>query len=781
MTAVIANRREHPRWRLIIALLLPLAIAAPAIWALSTRAPELVTTPLTPSGEGRIAVPIELSYLDYPGSGAAHVARLDLHLGEVSSLARRQMIEMLVASYDTAPLLESADLLVVGTECRFRTVPRSTWLNNDVLAFVRGRECLPLRGSPTGKLELSVHFRGPGRVGLWTYRPDASIDPSVISLPDPSWSDLGLQVELRGNYVDWAGQSHYRRADLLAYVWTFQHGSLWVWSLLASGIALMGLAVVAMTSAPGQRLALKAAAGGFLWCAGLSILYVVVVPPFQAPDEPSHFLGYGYVTGNQTLQDEAARWGWLAHGERLRGHPEERFRPSDIGHPYLVNWHLVSPVGFERSSITVPGWQLLSRGIGRLPAARQFLILRLVNAVMFGLAVALAAALVAVLTPALRPSAWIAIMLVVPTLPFFASYVSNYAPGISAYVLMAAACVILVVDGPRASVAGFPLGIGLALAATSTRSGLPMIVMTLVVAGVRVVLGDRTKRLLPAAIFWAGMLAGALAMGYLLTEQYRNGVVVDVTRLGPRTGRTLAFVFAHPLLGLAAVSTLALWLEVLSARARRRWAGSAVRLLTPVIAPVCLAGIVAIAAMLAASLFLPFPHLRPNVGASTLTTATYAMDAVAAAITPFRLADPDFLLFTTFWGAFGWVDTVLPDTLLSLLAAGSALATAVLLYEHALTRDVRRFCWLIGMFVALTATVAAYAAAARWIGLDLHGRYLIGPYLVGVAIAWSSALGAGSGAWEGQRRWDGAVAAGAWTIVGIGHSCALATIVTRYF
>ena len=84
------------------------------------------------------------------------------------------------------------------------------------------------------------------------------------------------------------------------------------------------------------------------------------MPPFQAPDEPSHFLGYALVTDNPALPDETARWGWLTHFERLRGHPEERFRPLDIGHPYLVSWHLVSPVGFGRSSITVPLWRRLS-------------------------------------------------------------------------------------------------------------------------------------------------------------------------------------------------------------------------------------------------------------------------------------------------------------------------------------------------------------------------------------------------------------------------------------
>ena len=157
------------------------------------------------------------------------------------------------------------------------------------------------------------------------------------------------------------------------------------------------------------------------------------------------------------------------------------------------------------------------------------------------------------------------------------------------------------------------------------------------------------------------------------------------------------------------------------------------------------------------------------------------MQALATAATPFRLRDPDFLMSTTFWGAFGWVDTILPDAVLGMLSLSGAFAAAVVLRRIAVRKDVRRFCWMTAMLVAFFATVSVYAVAAFSSAPDLHGRYLIGPYLVAVMLIWSPALC--FDAPEGVTSDAGCdwVARAAWSVFGIGHACALATIVTRYF
>jgi hypothetical protein len=566
-------------------------------------------------------------------------------------------------------------------------------------------------------------------------------------------------------------------------VWNVSEGTTWLWIATGIAVALVILGVLAASPAPEATLRARAsqlAGAGFLCTAGLSLLYVVVVPPFQAPDEPSHVLGYALVTDNQKLMDETSRWGWFTHSERLRGHPEARFRPSDMHNPYLVNWHLVSAVGFGRSSVTVPLWRHLSAVLKDLPAPRQFLILRLTNAVVFSLAIGASVAMITVFAGGRRPESAIALLLLVPTLPFFATYVSNYAPVVAAYALIASACLILLADGRRAHFAGFPLGLGLALAIASTRSALPMLVLASIVAMTRLVLGSKEKGLLPATIFWSGIGAGAAALSWFLTDRYSLGIMSDLARTAPRVGAAAAFASSHPLVIAVAAMIAVAGLEKGGHVLRRRWGAQVRPIVARTIGPACLIGMVLVIANLTASLFLPLPHLTSAAEPSSIAVTGYVLQTLATAATPFRLMDPDFLLSTTFWGAFGWVDTILPSFMLGLLSVSCAVATLVMLRELSRTKDVRRFCWLVAMTFAFFATLAVYAAAMFWTAPDLHGRYLIGAYLIAVVTAWSPALCSDRGASPQSNAGD-RVAQAAWLVLGVGHAAALVTIVTRYF
>lgn len=786
MGMVTVLRSKVGAWVWLLRVLAVLAMMSPVIWALSAKVPNLVETALTSDRGDRIAVPIELSYADYPGSSGQHVARMNLHLGNPEVLVRRRAIEILVANYLTNPRLESAELSVVGTGCQFETPPRAEYPNNATLPFMRGKGCSPLHGAPTGQLELTVRFTGPGRVGLWTYRPQGPpTDPNVIYLPDPSWSDLGLKVELRGNYVDPIGRSRYRRADLLAYMWNVSDGSVWIW--IATAVAFVFLALGALAVPPGRTtpaVTLRMAGAGFLWSAGLSLLYVVVVPPFQAPDEPSHFLGYAYVTGNPGVNDDAARWGWRTHFERLRGHPEEKFRPSDIGQPYLFNWQLVSPVGFSRSSVTVPVWRRLSGLLKNASTPRQLFVLRLINAGVFSLAIAACVALIGLLADARRPESAIAMLLLVPTLPFFGTYVSNYAPAVAAYAFVASACLILFLDSPRAHWAGLPLGLGMALAIASTRSAVPMVLFASMIVLARGLLGPQghgKRDFRRIAIFWSGIVGGAMGLAASFTGWYGQEVFNQVARISARAGSAVSIARSHPVLMAGAAVAGIVSLEWLCATLRLRWGRQVRHTVTRMIGPACRVGIAVVVGTVVASIFVRLPHLASARGAEPPTATIYVLQTLATVATPFRLRDPDFLLSTTFWGAFGWVDTLLPEFVLALLSVATAAATVMVLQRLSVTRDVRRFVWLTTIAIGFLATLSTYAVAVYWTVPDLHGRYLIGPYLIAVLVVWSPALCVEDRATASPTTACEWVARGLWLVLGVGHACALVTILTRYF
>ena len=96
-------------------------------------------------------------------------------------------------------------------------------------------------------------------------------------------------------------------------------------------------------------------------------------------------------------------------------------------------------------------WRRCLRG---LPAPRVLLALRLLNALVFALAVGVAAALAVALVPEPLPQ-WLAFpFLFVPSLPFFAMHVSETALLCSIYVLLAISLAVLFGDGPGSHWAG---------------------------------------------------------------------------------------------------------------------------------------------------------------------------------------------------------------------------------------------------------------------------------------------------------------------------------------
>ena len=99
-----------------------------------------------------------------------------------------------------------------------------------------------------------------------------------------------------------------------------------------------------------------------------------------------------------------------------------------------------------RSGTATAYWRLLGHLIGDRSAAPTLLAIRLINALVFGLAVGAATALGIALTSVAYPQLLCFPFLFVPTLPFFAMMASDYSVLCATYVLLAAS---LCVHVPR--------------------------------------------------------------------------------------------------------------------------------------------------------------------------------------------------------------------------------------------------------------------------------------------------------------------------------------------
>ena len=593
-----------------------------------------------------------------------------------------------------------------------------------------------------------------------------------------------------GKYVSPLPDSHTRRIDLLNHVWQLSPTTHWIWIGVMAAVALFVLGGITLLpplladQSSRRSLAGRTGIGAACLTAGLTLSYVIVVPPFQAPDEPDHLLSFANVTGRRELPGAAARWAQLMHFERIRFHPTERFRVGDIAHPYATAWDadVFAENVAARSVTTFRLWTTLGRVTTHASVQRTLFLLRLANALIFAVAIGLACALVVWCTTAPGSElAWFT-FLFVPALPFFAMHVSEFAVLTSIYVLVAAAGLILFLGGPRSHYAGLILGLTGALLMTSGRSAAPLGPVLVAALIGRAIVGQdgpmtRIAYTRCAAMFWAGLPAGALMFARWSTAGYRQELAKQAQQvvpfLGPwldRPGLVLSVGVAAGVGGFAC--------ELLFAWARARITGRR------------LAGAARVVARGAALLLIATmigtlgPWLPRSAAIPPPSSWDYAADVLRTIATSFRLHDPDALLSSSFWVGFGWLETFPPAPLVVALTTMTGFAFAALLWRLAREEDARRVALGTICAAGWWASLVLYAVTVYSLVRVLSGRYLIGLYLSGLVIAWSGLLLAPSaGVSEHAPRW--------WpvaprpvvllTLCGAVHAYCLSFIAHRYF
>jgi drug/metabolite transporter (DMT)-like permease len=97
--------------------------------------------------------------------------------------------------------------------------------------------------------------------------------------------------------------------------------------------------------------------------------------------------------------------------------------------------------------------------------------------------------------------------------------------------------------------------------------------------------------------------------------------------------------------------------------------------------------------------------------------------------TMFRLNQQDFLLASSFWVGFGWLDTMPKPPFQAFVVALVALAAVALFIHIGRHQQVRRFLWLLILGVGSVTSLALYTVSTQGLPMALGGRYLVGWYL----------------------------------------------------
>jgi len=398
--------------------------------------------------------------------------------------------------------------------------------------------------------------------------------------------------------------------------------------------------------------------------------------------------------------------------------------------------------------------------------------LRILHAMVFATAIAIAAALVVWCVPAIPGPGLLAGVALLPTLPYFGTMVSDWALLSSASVLFGASLLVLAHGRERVAWAGLPLGVSVALLLGSNLAGFTVLPLSAAaLAGYLCVGGDRRRPL----VFWGGVAIGAVLASWLLAEVAVAGYQRPDTFERPTyvamltaANRSLAFVgrswwlFALALVGVAGLLDVAL--------TRLRSHSGLNRLAKSMLAATAATIAVIACLQLAASLLWRFPQMPTFEEVPTLPVLVRAGHGLLTLLSAARLRQFDHATFTSLWGGFGWLDTMLPAPLLIAIVLG--LSAGLLLTWLHLPHRARALTIIVtaGGIVSAAVTLTAVVLMQR----NLHGRYLL-PIVVPVTMVVMSAAG--------RWLWDSPSAPVRWA-VGTGlallHGCSLAWVSLRY-
>jgi hypothetical protein len=676
--------------------------------------------------------------------------RLLLTATDANSLTSHAAIKLLMADYGTGADIESAVLLFGNGRCRFVAQLGSGSVNNEYLTFLRDHSCeAGVEGEP---IDLRLDLRRPARIAVWTSTQPAWM-PAVGAL---TVIDRRVPTSERpavdGFVVDTFPPSRTRRIGVLALLWSTTNARILAGVTVLATLFVGGLLLLPIDSIrPDSRSSdiLRVTVGAGLIGFSISAAFALFVPPLQAPDEPSHFLGVVSRLGVRPV--DVQDWAMRDHFERLRSSARARFRPPDAATRLPGSWRDVSPTDFSRRSATASVWTAALRVADTQNIPSMFLVLRIVNAAVFGAAIALGVGLMAASTDIERPQLLIVPLLICPTIPFFGMHVSNYAILTSAYVLIASGSAASFLGGERADWAGIAIGAGTAVALATSRNAIPLLPFVAAAAVARTFTRPpgSARRIVR---FWAGCATAAAGLP-LAFSSYVTAQTVAPTPFGLWAG----------VIGIAVACGAACVLDIW--RTNRRPPPR------PALSRWMFIGPWLLAASAIGSLVFSFPQLRSVVLDDRPPMPRYVVDTLLSAMTMTRLRHHDRLLSASFWGGFGWLERMLPEWWITVFVSATAVAAGILLHRLCRDLDEPRTKALAIVFCGGVLSLALYAAGTLTYSPDLHGRYLVGLYLGALALVWSPVLHQRSAWWT----------TGALTLMTVSYGAVFCFLITGYY
>lgn len=611
--------------------------------------------------------------------------------------------------------------------------------DNEFLAFdlapaCRARDHL----SPTPRVDLRL-TADPGaethRLGFWARRGRANpTGPHLRLLYTPS---AQAETYFPLGYTEQASEAPpMPRLQKMAWLWGF--ADHWIWfgatinALFLVGIGLLGALLFSRSGPMRPSWAVATAFSGCL--ATLGVAWALVIPPFQAPDEPDHYLSFvtSQATGRSVADIET--FARRIHFERIKFDPHQRFGAADTlqGYPKAWGSHIAPPNPALRAPAAAWLWSLFSKvQPGTASVAAEVLSLRVLNIVTVALAAGLAAGLAGCSPVGIGALLW---FFALPNLLFFTM-------AINTYVVLVMGCVV-VATALYALEAGCFAGSGQHVA----RKALPWSLLwwSLLCCGLALLISGGE----------AGTAYAAAACGLIVLSQPRLGAQLAGWVVAPGVfWLTLQLAPEYQVFKRPGVSeAFRLWtLTALPVGAGFWWLHRQLakrRLPAEVLTAFKVIAALGCFLYLYVSLVFVQDGLHNIEAQPKISAPTYMWDAVKTLVLSAGLGTPDYYTAETFWSPYGWLEAMwhpaLTKALQMITLTGVALWFADQLRGQGNTPPaINKPLFAVAKLIVLLGLVAALAYGYHSARVNLHGRYLVGFYLflfVYAARGWATVL-----------------------------------------
>lgn len=525
---------------------------------------------------------------------------------------------------------------------------------------------------------------------------------------------------------------------------------------------------VAGGEVPGPRWVRTMVATGLAFF-GMGLLPLLFTPPYLGVDEPTHTLTSHVWLGDEPALKSSWEFGKRTHYSRLLFHPGQKWTVADAREPR--EWFISSPADWNLEPLKrsptdarltrATRWFVMTDAPGM-----QLFRMRLLRLWVVALGVGLAAGILGRRAPEEPGVQWLGwIFLWVSSLGYYGMTVSNYPLLLACYAVLGAFMAAIVNQDTLGWRWMGVLGLAIGLAVHTSPNGI--ISAVLPAAGLLALALFRPKPSGDAddagtaekAVGWAGW--GALGLGMMLvrlvsTPEYDESI-------GKQFGMVVRERFGLPmppywLLVLGACGALGcvewvmarmLPLDPGGGRGRgMRWVGG-------LSLAACLGlGVNAVLSSGQLGMLMeavPLWEYVPNQGHFLAradypappdpapTPGGYAWSALKCFLASWGPGDADFMTSRLFWQTAGFLDTLTPEWVRWLLTTMLGLGLAMHLWRVSNRSNQVRFGRLTLVVLGVLGVVVLLAVGARVAvaSPSLHGRYLIGAYVMALPVLFS--------------------------------------------